>query len=650
MIRLLLSLLLFGAAGIYAADDLNGYARLDKQTDGVKPLTLEDPGFENNGAGWGLRPCAVIEKGAGRSATHALKYHRTNPKEYAVISTPAVLTPGAFYRFGAWVKTEDVTTSPQGGGATVALEFSKTGEDGKKAFLTGRYLKGVTGTGDWQFVSDTVRVPKNATGANISLYIWKGATGTAWFDDIVLQEQGTNLWTLYLLNPYNTVSDGKCTVAVSHDGKTASAQDLEVRLNLKDPALTLRAPVRNDRAEFALDNLAPGEYDAGFMILNPARKEVLYSTAIPLTIKPGNRPLVAVDRLGRTLVDGKPFMPVGVFSGGIDAAMLDTLRDGGFNTVLPYSSMSLRTGKAKSTPEQIVQVMDMAAAKGIKVIFSCKDIGSAARYGLQEWHGAQGQDDIIGKVTALLKDHPALLAWYINDEQPSSQIQRVSAMRRLFNRLDPNHPTYGVLYQYEDLPLYGPTCDIIGVDPYPLAEKHIGRAVYAMTQARFSGLPIWAVPQMSNTEVFRTEKAIPEPQNPSEEKYRSLVLLEAVYGAKGFIFYKFEDLKSWKLPKGNFEAEWMKMKNIAAMLKILEPYILSARPAEILSEGKVTAARLYNDGGKAAILICATGPDSADATFKLDGNYRSLYGRTVLQDGAWKFTGEGISSDLLLEQ
>ncbi len=600
-------------------------------------IGLADPGFEKGGAGWGLRPGAAVEKGTGRSATHALKYEQTNPKNYYVISTKANLKPGAFYRFGAWIKTENVTTSPQGGGATIALEFSKTGDDGKKAFLTGRYLKGLTGTNDWTFVSDIVRIPHNATSVTVSLYIWKGATGTAWFDDITIQEQGVNLWTLYTLNPYNTITGGKCTIAISHDGKSVSDKPLTVRMQIKEPALTLQTPVKNDRAEFNLNKLPSGEYDAEFTVLNDAKP--VYSTVIPLKIDSAAKPTVSVDRLGRTLVNDQPFMPVGVFTGGLDAGIIDTLREAGLNCALPYASMSLP-----------IETLDLAAAKDFKVIFSCKDVGSTARYGLQEWRGAKGQDEIIAKVTDLLKDHPALLAWYINDEQPSSQLKRVTDMRRLFNRLDPNHPTFGVLYQYEDLPLYGPTCDIIGVDPYPLGGNHMKNAVYAMKQTRLAGLPSWTVPQIANTAIYYSEKAIAEPKNPTEEGMRSLVILEASYGAKGFIFYKFEDLKTWKLPKDNFSKEWPKVKNVVAMLKTLEPYIMSEYPAELLQEGNVVAARLRNSDGKSVILISSIGPGPSTAELKLTGKYRSEYGRTTVQNGTWTFQGEDISSDLLFEE
>ena len=88
-----------------------------------------------------------------------------------------------------------------------------------------------------------------------------------------MQEQGANLWSLYTLNPYQTVADGKCTVAVSYDGKSVAGRGLEVRMQIKENGMVRRAKVREDRAEIELGKLAPGRYDAEFMILDPAKKQ-----------------------------------------------------------------------------------------------------------------------------------------------------------------------------------------------------------------------------------------------------------------------------------------------------------------------------------------------------------------------------------------
>ena len=65
---------------------------------------------------------------------------------------------------------------------------------------------------------------------------------------------------------------------------------------------------------------------------------------------------VAFDRRGRTIVDGKPFFPLGMFSAKVDKEMLDIYAEGPFNCLMPY----VRPGKAE---------FDLCHEKGLRVIF-----------------------------------------------------------------------------------------------------------------------------------------------------------------------------------------------------------------------------------------------------------------------------------------
>jgi hypothetical protein len=83
-------------------------------------------------------------------------------------------------------------------------------------------------------------------------------------------------------------------------------------------------------------------------------------------------------------------------------------------------------------------------------------------------HGRETtRNDPLGRHHAF-RSHPALLAWYVNAE---STIERVKALRmhyELLERIDPDHPTWTVLYQYDMMRAMAPTFDILGVDIYPV--------------------------------------------------------------------------------------------------------------------------------------------------------------------------------------
>lgn len=668
--KLLLSALVGAMWTIKAEDsDLTGYQKVERKE---QISLIQNPDFEAVEQGWKLKPGFSIEKHGGLNGTTGLRYERRQPKSYHLVSRGVPISPNKFYRFGVWVKTENVTGGR--GGATIAMEFMKDDGTGKKVFRSGQYPRGVSGTSDWTWVSDVVRAPADAVGAHITLYMYREATGVAWFDDISVQELDGNLWSLHAVVPFGRIVNGKIPVRVAYDGKGLPAGDWAVQLNISKAKIAIRKTAAEE-IEFSLPELPSGQYDAELMILDRSKKLIVFSTIIPFNVPASTMEgKVMIDKLGRLLVNGELFMPIGIFGSSLDPKMLDLLKESGFNCTLPYGSMGLKpspeatvsreqiakavnmaaekgveiTPQAARALSLITQAMDVAGEKGIKVIFNLKDVGSPQAHGFDAWHGIKDAKAITTAVVNQLKDHPAMLAWYTADEAPPSHIPRLTTMRQLCNAIDQNHPVYGVFYQYKELPSYGTAFDIIGIDPYPLSGNTLKSAVYAMEQAKRTGLPIWSVPQIFNWGIFKAaEKSNP---NPSEEKMRSLILLEAAMGAKGFILYSYFDLRPPRAASGNFEKEWPKVKNLVAMLKKLEPYILSDHPAKILIKQQVVAAELQNNSGKRVVIFCSVGPGKCEADLILDGEFHSEYGRSVRKNGKWHFSGEDISSDILFEK
>ena len=98
-------------AGSAENTDLSGYTGAETETS--LESIVANGGFERGADGWILKKDCRIEKNGGRNGTAALRYERRNPKEYQLVGTPVKLEPGKFYRFGAWIKTEQVT-NPNG--------------------------------------------------------------------------------------------------------------------------------------------------------------------------------------------------------------------------------------------------------------------------------------------------------------------------------------------------------------------------------------------------------------------------------------------------------------------------------------------------------------------------------------------------------
>ena len=139
--------------------------------------------------------------------------------------------------------------------------------------------------------------------------------------------------------------------------------------------------------------------------------------------------------------------------------LLKTYAEGPFNCLMPYGAPN---------PEQ----MNMAMNAGLKVIYSVKDIYSGTSWTPKNVKTVADEIKVIKDKVRAYKDHPALLAWYINDELPLNMIDRLTARRDLMEKLDPDHPAWVVLYQYNQVRSYIPSFDVIGTDPLPPFQRN----------------------------------------------------------------------------------------------------------------------------------------------------------------------------------
>ena len=132
-------------------------------------------------------------------------------------------------------------------------------------------------------------------------------------------------------------------------------------------------------------------------------------------------------------------------------------------------------------------------------------------------------------------------------------------------------------------------------------------------------------------------------------------LLAAIHGARGFIFYSYFDLRNVDqfLP-GSFEREWAKVKKMVAVMKELEPFILStARPPAVtvktMPAGAVQAAAMRDEKGNLRVIIVGVGGQTR-AIIKVDDKrpLRSRFGLTRrIGNGQYEFLADKVNSDIL---
>lgn len=594
------------------------------------PNLVQNPGFEVGGEGglpadWSgstsvySRVTAPVHAGEG-----ALQFVNADPEHYALCSQVLPLEPGKAYAFGVWVKTEDIQGSDTG--ATICLEWY--GADG--AYLGGSYPPGVTGTSDWTQVRGiSGRVPSGATRCSVTCYVRKGMTGKAWFDDVEVRQwlAPVTLETMLLKPNYRGLvmpgeRQAEYRARVSFGDSGLRPEDVYLRADLlpEGSERSLRYEVaavtgESTRAGFSLQGIAAGDYVLRLALVRRSDAKVLQQHTWRLrllTERPDLASYIGPDNnLWVKQADGDyaPFFPLGMYWSGLNEEQLRTYADSAFNCLMPYGG---------GTQEQL----DLAHELGLKVIYSVKDAYFGSTWCPAEIKSEADERPFIESKVTQFRDHPALLAWYLNDELSLEYLPRLEAHQRWLEELDPHHPTWVVLYQVAQVSQYARTFDAIGTDPYPIPQYSSRRAadwtrqtVQAVGEAR----PVWMVPQVFNWATYRSdpqEKAQLRP--PTLAEMQSMAWQCLVHGARGLIFYSFFDLvRDERYP---FDERWPQVKQLAAEIKPWTELLLtgdrrtdiSAREREWLhwttrTQGGVTYLFVVNDEDRAHAATFALG-------------------------------------------
>jgi hypothetical protein len=662
-------------------DDLAGYRKVEAPQ--VPAPELINPGFADGTKGWNLGKGFRAAPGDGVNQTGALFYERTNPAEYPFATQSVKLIPGAAYRVRAMVKSEGVEGLDRAG-ASVFVQFYKAGK-----YLGGSFPGGVFGTSDWKEVGEKFTVPADADRVDIGFYMRKGNAGKAWFTNVVLEPEALPPSVL-LLKPIQDrflTNDGKFEV---HWNLAAATQEyatkaLETRVQVLSGDKEVRVerfPCTGLLTRGDLGSLPVGDLKLRLALLDPAAKTILHEAEFPVTcMAPADIPAnaVRVDAKGRTFVDGKPYLPVGLYMGGVQREDIARIGSSPFNCVMPYGSTGLKfQDTTKQGIEATREVLDACNSAGVKVIFSIKDLYENAKWvggavqNPKTWNGITGEKEIVTAVVEAFRENPALLAWYIADEKGPDMAPRLTERRRLLHQLDPWHPTWAVYFK--DLFAMGGTADVFGIDPYPIAKIGSNDMVFVEGVATTAkkvlggdggGLPLWAVPQAHLTALYTEEngrrldraedreKLLANWRAPSEEEMRSMSLLMAIQGARGFVFYAYFDLlKPAVLP--DFDRRWAELCNVGTLLRELQPFFYSDEKAPTVSiktiQGTVHAAAYKTADGKVKVLVTGNGPGASEAEITVAGSakLKARYGKTEsLGNGTYRFKGTDICSDVL---
>jgi len=331
---------------------------------------------------------------------------------------------------------------------------------------------------------------------------------------------------------------------------------------------------------------------------------------------------VYIDNNNITIVNGEPFFPLGLYIASdpnTDASIreLDEIADSPFNTIMNYK---INVGSI----EQIRHYLDAVNERKLKIIYSIKDFYKGTEYYPGKIDNYEGEDEMVRGVITEFKHHPAILAWYINDELPSKYIPRLIKRYKTVKALDPDHPIWSVIYQVDELKSYLDTTDVIGADPYPIPEKPISMVsewTEMVNKAAGTKKAVWMVPQAHNLSLYSKEKHV---VGPTFDQMRCMAYQCLTNDANGLIFYSFPDLK--RDPLG-FEKRWTDVKRLGTEISSLMPVLLSTDTipkVQLLSGAQHIHFFVKCYDGKFYIIAVNTSDKAQDAEFTISEEVKSV--------------------------
>lgn len=330
--------------------------------------------------------------------------------------------------------------------------------------------------------------------------------------------------------------------------------------------------------------------------------DVCYSASLAfvrLRGKPSRR--CTFDGEGRFFIDGRRFMPLGIYCLEINPDDMDILAASPFNCIMPYRAPTL-------------EELDLCAAKNIKVLYD-------ARGKLAEKYGDEEGREWLNANIAKVRHHPAIMAWYADDESPLRRVPRLRERKSLLNELDPDRPVWAVQDKWRRLSSFMGTFDVFGTDPYPVSRDPICNVAKALRLSRraTAGLfPVWQVVQGFRwNEKFRSGELMP-----SLAEFKSMTWQAIAGGANGLVYFRYHHLREKVNPGAQewWREAWPRLLEVAGEVKRHEDVILCGEPgakADVSHEDVLV--RTWNRKGVPYALVVNSSTNAISATVALEG-------------------------------
>jgi hypothetical protein len=507
------------------------------------PNRIANSGFESGsvspwsgGSGWALDQ---LTKHTGTFS------YRRDPAAGVSQTTRVDLQPG-IYKFSAWVKTQNL-------GATMRLMFDF--RPGQNIWFN---LEIASGTADWKLYELKNMVVTQPSTVTLRLDNYNNPGGTAWFDDVKLEEQLPQSVEAFLLYPNfrgMLFDDGPSTmkfdIKVTPPGNDFGRYT--VRGQLKDEATGGVIATQSYPASASfVANLEGGAMQSGraylatFSLIDGSSGGAVYTypayrvSRAPASARQSMN--VSFDAKNRVLLKGQPRFILGVYDSGMGYSTQDSAWENSLWSPTGDRrmhdmkiNMYLNYWYGEAPIDAMNALMSNLQKRGVTYLQTgnCFDKFAAGTN-----FNINNSDTYVQQFGS----HPGSAGYYTIDECISTMIPGAFSQYTRLRRLDPDSITFSANFGNPDLVLWRDAADIISTDPYPLYASEPAGGYNHRTVADWTALSRNAVkdsrPIMTVLQFFKFTSV---GRWPTLTEMRNHAYMAIVEGAKGLWWWSLGD-------------------------------------------------------------------------------------------------------------
>ncbi len=565
-------------------------------------IPLANPDFEQQWDGWTPRNQEGFSIETQPNAAHwgqaCLRFDCSRQTRYVPSLRQKIsgVAPGVYVlRF--WLKLEGVSAqAQQASGVRVSIEYQL--KDGRRAWPSTAVFRGTAG---WQEQELKAYLPPAADPATVAISIHRygpATSGTACFDTFSLTYLRPPAIEAFLLYP-------------NFRGYLSAEEPALVRLWVRrDPAQTqeaMRVPVRDESgrrvavaecsklsAEQVVE-LDSSAWPLGSYLVEAHSGEFRSAGIVVRKISAEQRRQFSVwfDANQVLQSHGRPAFPLGLynttrrfynrdeeFDGPGETARLEKMAEAPISASVNYwfwaPSMEVRRKYLDTMNRLGIGYLDTVnnVYPGFPVTPCVAELLPEAA-DRKQLDTQELVDTYLTRLAQRVRTQPALLGWYVMDEQSFAEVPRHFHQYRLLAQADPDHVALGVSNQPEELTFWRDSLDVMGMDPYPLMNMKAGRPLTlvgewtrAARQATFHSRPVWMVIQFFQG--WSTDRW------PTEQELRTMSLMAITEGARGLLYWSYGSRALMSVKDAQQQEEyWRRLVNVTRELHSLEPALVA---------------------------------------------------------------------------